>query len=84
MPPLGFDKKITVDFYNFEENSRRHPYVSTCGLYFFLPRGFEDPEEFSKFMVKHSWSVMDLESFNCHYPLQQKLALVQCHYYNMS
>ena len=43
-------KKITVDFYNFEENSRRRPYVSTCGLYFFLPRGFEDPEEFSKFM----------------------------------
>ena len=59
MPPLGFDKKITVDFYNFEENSRRRPYVSTCGLYFFLP------------------SVMDFESFNCHYALQQKLALVQ-------
>ena len=50
VPPLGFDKKITVDFYNFEENSRRRPYVSTCGLHFFLPRGFEDPEEFSKFM----------------------------------
>ena len=36
VPPLGFGKKITVDFYNFEENSRRRPYVSTCGLYFFL------------------------------------------------
>ena len=33
LPPLGFSKKITVDFYNFEQNSRRRPYASTCGLY---------------------------------------------------
>ena len=50
LPPLGFGNNITVDFYDFEENSRRRPYASTCGLYFFLPRGFENPEEFSKFL----------------------------------
>ncbi|XP_028409263.1 G2/M phase-specific E3 ubiquitin-protein ligase-like [Dendronephthya gigantea] len=49
-PPLGFSKKIIIDFYNFEENNRRRPFASTCGLYFFLPRGFEDPVEFSEFL----------------------------------
>ena len=50
LPPLGFSTKITVDFYNFEHNSRRRPFASTCGLYFFLPRGFEEPAEFSNFL----------------------------------
>ncbi|CAB4030171.1 G2 M phase-specific E3 ubiquitin- ligase-like [Paramuricea clavata] len=30
LPPLGFSKNITVDFYNFDENSRLRPYASTC------------------------------------------------------
>ena len=50
LPPLGFGKSITVEFYNFDENSRRRPYASTCGLYFLLPRGFEDPVAFSQFL----------------------------------
>ena len=29
LPPLGFGMKITVDFYNFEHNSHRHPFAST-------------------------------------------------------
>lgn len=50
VPPLGFSNTITVDFYNFEENNRRRPFASTCGLYFFLPRGFKDPVKFSEFL----------------------------------
>ena len=50
VPPLGFHKLITIDFYDFEGSIRRRPYASTCGLYFFLPRGFENPSDFSNFV----------------------------------
>lgn len=50
VPPLGFDKLITIEFYDFDGNIRRRPWSSTCGLHLFLPRGFEDPSDFSSFM----------------------------------
>jgi hypothetical protein len=34
LPPLGFGNNITVDFYDFEENSRRRPYASTWTVFF--------------------------------------------------
>ena len=49
-PPLGFDNLITIEFYDFDGNSRRRPWSSTCGLHLFLPRGFEVPSDFSSFM----------------------------------
>ena len=58
--PLGFDKKITIEFYDFEGTSRRRPHASTCGLYFFLPRGFNDPSEFSEFFKE---SLLDCQGF---------------------
>lgn len=50
VPPLGFHKLITIEFYDIDGNVRRRPYASTCGLYLFLPRGFANPQEFSDFM----------------------------------
>ncbi|XP_077981079.1 G2/M phase-specific E3 ubiquitin-protein ligase-like isoform X2 [Glandiceps talaboti] len=39
VPPLGFDKQITIDFYGMEENITRYPSSSTCDLRLWLPRG---------------------------------------------
>ena len=60
VPPLGFDKLVTIDFYDFDGNVRRRPHVSTCGLYFFLPRGFENPTAFSNFMKE---ALLDCHGF---------------------
>lgn len=38
IPPLGFHKKIEIQFYQQEIGKRRMPYTSTCALEFFLPR----------------------------------------------
>lgn len=46
-PPVGFDRLITVEFYDFVGNVRRHPWSSTCALSLHLPRGIEDPAEFN-------------------------------------
>jgi hypothetical protein len=43
IPPLGFDKKITIDFY--DATSRKHyPFASTCDLRLWLPRAVEVKE----------------------------------------
>ena len=60
VPPLGFDKLVTIDFYDFDGNVRRRPHASTCGLYFFLPRGFENPTAFSNFMKE---ALLDCHGF---------------------
>ena len=60
VPRLGFDKLITIEFYDFEGDVRRRPYASTCGLYFFLPRGFENPSEFSDFIKE---ALLDCHGF---------------------
>ena len=60
VPPLGFDKLITIDFYDFDGNVRRRPFASTCRLYLFLPRGFENPNDFSIFMKE---ALLDCHSF---------------------
>ncbi|CAM4652135.1 unnamed protein product [Leuciscus chuanchicus] len=38
VPPLGFQQKCKVEFYDQEEPTRRIPYASTCALTLYLPR----------------------------------------------
>jgi len=38
VPPLGFTKSITVDFYDMS-SSQHYPSSSTCDLRLWLPRG---------------------------------------------
>ena len=48
VPPLGFDRKIEIKFFNQESGLRRFPYTSTCALDMFLPRAVESFEEFQE------------------------------------
>lgn len=48
VPPLGFDKYITIDFYD-KASSNHYPTVSTCDMHIWLPRGTE-PEELQRLM----------------------------------
>ena len=50
VPPLGFDRLITVEFFDFDGNVRRRPWSSTCALTLHLPRGVEKPQEFNALM----------------------------------
>lgn len=50
IPPMGFDKKIILCFYDKEGN--RLPYASTCALQLLLPRGHEDETSFSHMMTE--------------------------------
>ncbi|KAF4115370.1 hypothetical protein G5714_002859 [Onychostoma macrolepis] len=43
IPPLGFPGQPRIEFYTQE--NRRLPYVSTCGMVLFLPRGIQEEEE---------------------------------------
>lgn len=48
VPPLGFDRKIEIKFFNQESGLRRFPYTSTCALDMFLPRAVESFDEFQE------------------------------------
>ena len=48
IPPLGFDDPITLDFYDQEKDIKRLPWASTCSLSLYLPRGYEDTDEFKR------------------------------------
>jgi hypothetical protein len=50
IPPSGFSKKLDIQFYS-QEGSVRLPFVSTCSLDFWLPRG-ADPQELSRLLVR--------------------------------
>ena len=50
VPPLGFDHKISIAFYDQEEAMKRFPWSSTCSLSLYLPRGIFEPEEFNSLM----------------------------------
>lgn len=52
VPPLGLPKLIDIYFYNYDDQCKRRPFVSTCALTLHLPRGFDNPEEFSKMMTE--------------------------------
>lgn len=60
IPPLGFEQAITIYFYNFDGSVKRRPWASTCSLTLNLPRGIEDPEEFTSFMKQ---SLLDCHGF---------------------
>ena len=49
VPPLGFSRQITVDFYSNTTNERRLPWSSTCAMELHLPRGCQ-PDEFKEMM----------------------------------
>ncbi|XP_077091382.1 uncharacterized protein LOC143742419 [Siphateles boraxobius] len=50
VPPLGFQQKCKVEFYDQEEPTRRIPYASTCALTLYLPRGVSEEEDFKELM----------------------------------
>ena len=52
IPPLGFEKQISIIFYDQEEGSTRLPYVSTCALNLALPRGHENEASFCELMKR--------------------------------
>ena len=45
IPPGGFDKKLVIQFYSMERNSRRLPSAHTCACILRLPRGIQIKEE---------------------------------------
>lgn len=51
IPPLGFDNLITIDFYDPQDQVKRLPWSSTCSLSLYLPRAFEDTQEFNNLMT---------------------------------
>ena len=44
VPPCGFDKRLTIEFYSMEIGQRRLPSSSTCALIIWLPRNVADPD----------------------------------------
>jgi len=50
IPPLGFDDPITLNFYDQQKGITRLPWASTRSLTLYLPRGFEDTDEFKHLM----------------------------------
>lgn len=48
VPPLGFDKKIDIKFYNQDGKARPFPWTSTCSLEMSLPRAVENYTEFKE------------------------------------
>jgi HECT-domain (ubiquitin-transferase) len=51
VPPIGFDKMPTLDFFTRIQGERRFPTASTCGLVLFLPRGVVDSDELLELLV---------------------------------
>ena len=52
VPPLGFDDKISVRFYDQEPNTRRLPWASTCALELYLPRGPKESDSFNGILLQ--------------------------------
>lgn len=50
IPPLGFDDHLTIAFYDQQDHVKRIPWSSTCTLTLYLPRGFDDTQEFKLLM----------------------------------
>lgn len=51
VPPLGFEKKFIICFYDQEKGITRLPFASTCALQLSLPRGAEDESTFTTLMT---------------------------------
>ncbi|XP_057292362.1 uncharacterized protein LOC130616913 [Hydractinia symbiolongicarpus] len=52
VPPLGFPKPITLNFYDFTDNVKRLPFSSTCSLTMSLPRACKDDSEFAELLSR--------------------------------
>lgn len=50
VPPLGFQRKCEIQFYEQETGVKRIPYSSTCALILYLPRGVTEEEVFKDLM----------------------------------
>ena len=51
VPPLGFERNLTVTFYDQDEGVTRLPFTSTCAMEIALPRGLEDETAFSNLLT---------------------------------
>ncbi|XP_038560055.1 G2/M phase-specific E3 ubiquitin-protein ligase-like [Micropterus salmoides] len=51
VPPLGFPRKPSIDFYEQEAGLRRLPYASTCTMCLYLPRGVSQEEELHEMIL---------------------------------
>ena len=49
IPPTGFPSAIHIEFYSYD-GAKRLPFTSTCALTLSLPRGINNPDEFSDIM----------------------------------
>lgn len=45
VPPMGFEKDLTVEFNSQQKSVKRLPTSSTCSLILWLPRGVGDPDD---------------------------------------
>lgn len=50
VPPMGFMKDLSVEFYPKVPGERRLPSASTCALCLWLPRGVVDEDEMGQLM----------------------------------
>ena len=62
IPPIGFEKKIMVEFFDEE----RLPNASTCSLILRLPRHLVEEEEFKQKMIFPYLEHVVLETFDMH------------------
>ena len=51
VPPCGFSKAIDISFFTNDPGISRLPYVSTCALELFLPRGVSEVHAFKDLML---------------------------------
>ncbi len=52
VPHLGFERSITIQFYDNDEGTKLMPWSSTCGLTLNLPRQCCDPDKFREMMTQ--------------------------------
>lgn len=50
VPPLGFERLITIEFFDTDGEQRR-PWASTCSLQLNLPRGIQEYQVLKELMV---------------------------------
>ena len=50
IPPNGFDEPIIIKFFDKKPGEMRYPTASTCSMELYLPREFEDADEFKEYM----------------------------------
>ncbi|KAK1166455.1 G2/M phase-specific E3 ubiquitin-protein ligase-like, partial [Acipenser oxyrinchus oxyrinchus] len=52
IPPLGFPRRPSINFYEQVEDCRRMPRAPTCMMGIFLPKGLEDEDELKDLLTR--------------------------------